>query len=197
MDEDEAERLHRSKEWIERCISELEQELDHLRQLLEIVEDYMSSKVARVAEAPTAPPTPPAAAPPRPPPPAAEPAPPTYEQIIPLKAADGTLLGSLFVGRNEMKITPTENIKFRISTPPFQQFLINKVMNGMAAKDREDAVAGAIKPEEILSYRIHQDGENLREVVIRNLGDEQRVATLRNSIRWTLEKMWEKMKLRG
>ncbi len=197
MDEEEAERLSRSKVWIEKHISELEQELDHLRQLLTVVEGYTSGKVARVAEAPPAPPAQPAAAPPRPPPLAIEPTPPTYEQIIPLKAADGTLLGSLFLGRNEMKITPTENITFRVSTPPLQQFLINKVLNGMAAKDREDAVSGTIQPDEILSYRIHQDGENLREVIIRNLGDEQRVTTLRNSIRWTLEKMWEKMKLRG
>jgi len=190
----EEERLRRSRDHIEKRISELEQELDQLRQLREIVNNYMASKTTQAPAVTKAPPPPTPARPSRP---TAEAVPPTYEQITPLKAADGTMLGSLFLGKNEMKITPAENIKFKASTPPFQQFLINKVLNGMAAKDREDAVQGLIKPDEILSYRVHQDGENLREIIIRNIGDEHRITTLRNSIRWTLEKMWEKTKLKG
>ncbi|MEM3737401.1 MAG: hypothetical protein QXJ75_04885 [Candidatus Bathyarchaeia archaeon] len=194
MDEGREEKLLKIRERIRGRISELEQEIDQLKELLGLVEEYASSKVALAAEAPKPTPTVPL---PQTSPPITEQAPPTYEQITPLKAADGTLLGSLFLGKNEMKVTPAENMKFRVSTPPFQQFLISKVLNAMAAKDREEAVQGVIKPEDILSYRIHQDGDTLRELVIRNLGDEQRIVTLRNSIRWTLEKMWEKMKLRS
>ena len=73
--------------------------------------------------------------------------------------------------------------------------MIGKVLNGMVSKDRNEAMAGTITPDEILTYRVLQEGDILKGIVIRNIKDERRITTLKNSIRWTLEKMYEKMKL--
>ncbi|MFH1328318.1 MAG: hypothetical protein ABIH76_05705 [Candidatus Bathyarchaeota archaeon] len=194
MSDGEFERLRLAKNRVQSEISELEQELDHLRHLLTVIENQMTQKGFREAKAPQEPtPAPQAVVEKAPSTPSL--IPPSFEQIISLKAMDGFHLASLYLGKNELKVVPVEEIAFKVTTPPFQQFLITKVLNGMVEKDREEAVAGFIDLEEILSYRIRQDGDILKEIIIRNLGDEQRTVTVRNSIRWTLEKMHEKMKL--
>ena len=45
----------------------------------------------------------------------------------------------------------------------------------------------------MFSYNIVREGEHIREIVIKNV-DEERLKELKSSIRWTFEKMYEKMK---
>jgi hypothetical protein len=45
----------------------------------------------------------------------------------------------------------------------------------------------------MFSYNIVREGDQIREIIIRNVDDE-RLKELKSSIRWTFEKMYEKMK---
>jgi hypothetical protein len=45
----------------------------------------------------------------------------------------------------------------------------------------------------MFSYNIVREGDLIREIIIKNVDDE-RVKELKSSIRWTFEKMFEKMK---
>ena len=47
--------------------------------------------------------------------------------------------------------------------------------------------------ENILSYNVIVDGDDLKEVLIKNYGDSQRLREIRSAVRWTLEKMFEKI----
>ena len=176
-----------SKKRIEDRILDLEEELADLQEVLRIVNEYLNSKPRDEdelgSEIPAKTVRPEGSIPE------------VFEQIIPLKASDGTMLASYYLGKTELKVVPVESLTFRVNVPPFQQFLINKVLANMTVKDREDAVAGIISPEEMLTYRVHQDGDVLKELVIRNFRDSKRAETLRNSVRWTLEKMYDKSKL--
>ena len=95
--------------------------------------------------------------------------------------------------KDSMQITVAEDKDFDIITPPFKSFFVERVLAKMQEKDREDAGKGKIDPEKTLSYNIKQDGNTLREITIRNLRRD-RSRELKSSIRWTLEKMYEKMK---
>ena len=48
-------------------------------------------------------------------------------------------------------------------------------------------------PDKVFSYNVIREGELVREILIRNYDDE-RLKELKSSIRWTFEKMYEKMK---
>jgi hypothetical protein len=63
----------------------------------------------------------------------------------------------------------------------------------MEEKDKEDAKEGKLAPENILKFSMKQDGNIIREITIHNLRRE-RSRELKSSIRWTLEKMYERMK---
>jgi hypothetical protein len=45
----------------------------------------------------------------------------------------------------------------------------------------------------MFAYNIMREGDLIREIVIKNV-DDDRLKELKSSIRWTLEKMYEKMK---
>ena len=61
------------------------------------------------------------------------------------------------------------------------------------AKLGELVRAKQLSAEKAFSYSLVREGELIREIVIRNV-DEERLKELKSSIRWTLEKMYEKMK---
>jgi hypothetical protein len=63
----------------------------------------------------------------------------------------------------------------------------------MQERDSELARAGQLSPDKILCYNIVREGDIIREIDIKNT-DPERLKELKSSIRWTLEKMYEKMK---
>ncbi|MEM2463889.1 MAG: hypothetical protein QXY07_04320, partial [Candidatus Bathyarchaeia archaeon] len=109
------------------------------------------------------------------------------------KTAAGEPLATLYVGEGFLKIVLAEDKKFNVNTPPFNQFLVERVLAKMQQKDSELAKAGKLKQEEIFSYNIVRDGEIIREIHVKNF-DAERLRELKSSVKWTLEKMYEKMK---
>ena len=91
-----------------------------------------------------------------------------------------------------LHITPEPSIQLDANSPPLRSFLVGKVLESMQAKDKEAAVAGTIQPEAILSYSIEQDGNALKAIHVANYGDERRLLELKNAIRWTFRRMYEK-----
>jgi hypothetical protein len=168
---------------LEKRIESMETELEGLRVLLSLIDDMLLEKGFKRAKIVKPVPTPAEAAPQ---PPAEE-----YERSIPIKTVTGDLLADLYIEDDFMRIVLAEDKGFDINTPPFMSFLVERVLAKMQEKDREAASTGEITPDKILSYNIVRDGNLIREVTIRNIRKE-RLRELKSSIRWTLEKMYEK-----
>lgn len=110
-----------------------------------------------------------------------------------IKSKDGILLGLFTVENNELIFEPSKEIAFPSSTPPFQPFLIEKVLTNMKTSDEQRADKGEIKPEEILEFNIQLEGDILKRLTIRNYGGDRRLREIKSSLRWTFEKMYEKI----
>jgi len=119
-----------------------------------------------------------------------------FENAVPLKTFNDELLATLYVSENSLRVVPAEDKSFSFSTPPFTQFLIEKVFLKMQERDNELIRTGQSVPDKTFCYDIIRDGDVIREIVIRNF-DEDRLRELKSSIRWTLEKMYEKMKVQS
>ncbi|NWF86259.1 hypothetical protein HXY32_00345 [Candidatus Bathyarchaeota archaeon] len=115
------------------------------------------------------------------------------ENVVPLTTVSGELLAILYVGEDSLQVLPAEDKNFDVNTPPFTSFLVERVLAKMKEKDNELARTGQIPPEKIFSYTITREGDIIREIIIRNV-DQTRLRELKSSIRWTLEKMHEKLK---
>jgi hypothetical protein len=110
-----------------------------------------------------------------------------------LKSVTGEVLAEVYVDGDTLHIVPAEDKNFNINTPPFTQFLLQRVLLKMQERDGELARAGQLDANRILCFDITRDGDVIREIMIKNF-DSDRLTELKSSIRWTLEKMYEKMK---
>ncbi|MFQ6000017.1 MAG: hypothetical protein ACE5J6_04490 [Candidatus Bathyarchaeia archaeon] len=182
-EEEEIKKIAELRGVIEKRIEGMETELEGLRVLLGFIDDMLLEKGFKRAKIVKPVPTPAESVPQ---PPAME-----YEISIPIKTVAGDVLADLYMGEDSMRIVLAEDKSFDINTPPFTSFLVERVLAKMQEKDQGAASAGEITPDKILSYNIVRDGNLIREIAIRNIRKE-RLRELKSSIRWTLEKMYEK-----
>lgn len=175
-------KLAKFKTLLEKKIVDGEADLESLKILLEFVNKTLLEKGFKRAEI----------AKPKPAETLALPPVMEYETAVPLKTVTGDLLANLYVSQDSMRLTIAEDKTFNVKTPPFQQFLIERVLNKMREKDSEAAGKGEMDHDKIFSYELILDGDTIREIVIRNLTSE-RLRELKSSIHWTLEKMYEKV----
>jgi hypothetical protein len=192
----EAERIKKLiafKKKLEKKVEKTESELNDLRLMVEVINSTLLEqgfKRAEIAKTPTA-----IEALPQeeeeivqpPPEPETE-----YEDVIPLKTTEGELLANLYVSEDLLRVAPAEDKNFSTDTPPFTQFLVERVLSKMQEKDNKLATAGKITEDKIFSYKIAREDDTVQEIQIRNF-DADRLRELKSSIRWTLEKMYEKM----
>jgi len=110
-----------------------------------------------------------------------------------LKTGSGEILAKMYGDEDQLKIVPVEDKEFNFNTPPFKHFLLERILLRMQERDNELARTGQLPVDSILCYNIVREGDKIREIVINNVGRE-RLKELRSSVRWTLEKMYEKTK---
>jgi hypothetical protein len=188
---EEIKRLLDFKKKLEKRVEKLESELRELHGVLETINSIILAKGFKRAEIT------------KPSPPLGEPkamealikpsqAHPEFRETIQFKTSSGELLAKLYVGDNILKVVLAEDKTFNINTPPFTQFLVERVLTKMQEKDRELLRSGRLKPEDVFSYNIVREGDLIREIIVENF-DSDRLRELKSSIRWTLEKMYEKM----
>jgi hypothetical protein len=115
------------------------------------------------------------------------------ENVIVLKTTAGEILATVWIGESSLRVVPAQDKHFDVNMPPFNQFLIERVLMKMQERDSELVRTGQLNPDRILSYNIVRDGDIIREISVKNV-DAERLRELRSSIRWTLEKMNEKTK---
>ncbi|MGD8546146.1 MAG: hypothetical protein PVH12_08245 [Candidatus Bathyarchaeota archaeon] len=113
------------------------------------------------------------------------------EESSQLMTGTGEVLAYFHMGEDTLRIVVAEDKRLDVDTPPFKQFLVERVLEKMEEKDTELAEKGKLDPEKIFSFDIVKDGNVLQELVIKNF-DDKRLKELKSSARWTLEKMYEK-----
>jgi hypothetical protein len=115
------------------------------------------------------------------------------ESVIPLKTMTDEPLALIYFEKQSIHVLPDESKKFSINTPPFTNFLVEKVFAKMQEKDKELVRLGQLSTDKMFSYNIVREGDLIREIIIKN-ADDERLKELKSSIRWTFEKMYEKIK---
>jgi len=176
---------------IEKKIAELEAELDEQRTLLTLIDSTLVKQSFKRAEIQKPSPAKrPQQAAPKP----YKPAPVTPQRKgTPLKTITGDVLAELLSENDGLHIVFPADKNFDINTPPFTSFFVERVLAKMHEKDKEDITAGKLDPDKVLSFDIKQEGNIMKEILIKNIRST-RVREIKSSMRWTLEKMYERMK---
>jgi len=186
-EEDRVRKLADLKAYVEKRNRELEQELLKLRSLGELVDSALADKSFRRAEVPRPQITPTVGI-------ARPQVSSALAQVFPVKTPSVVDLADMTIGPRDVKVTPKAEMRFDYNAPPMRAFLIGRVLDPMKAKDSAQMDAGERMEDEVLSYSIERDENNLlRQIVITNYGDEKRLQELKGAISWTLRRMYERM----
>jgi len=110
-----------------------------------------------------------------------------------ITSKDGTVLGVMQIENHSIVFTPAESFDFTLDIPPFESFLIERVLDNMRKTDQERSTNGELDPGEILEYEIKDEDRNLVSLTINNYGGERRLREINSSIRWTFDKMYDKL----
>ncbi len=194
QDQERMKALLALKQRLEKRIEELDAETKELTGSLEAVNLILLEKGFKRASIKEAEQTPKDATPPQP----KEAKPSSYqggepENVIPLKTVNDESLAIIYIEKDAVHVLPDESKHFSVNTPPFSNFLVERVLSKMQEKDNELVRMKQLTPDKMFAYNIIREDDLIREIVLKNVDDE-RFKELRSSIRWTLEKMYEKMK---
>ena len=189
--EDLVKNLADLKKYLEDRLSALTAEAENLKLLIKLVDEALARASFKPASAlevvQQVPPTP------APQPRGLE----TETLILASSRMGNKLLGKMYIGEGYLRIVPAQDLELNVNIPPFRQFLVEKVLEEMRRKDREAAEREEIKESEVLDYEVKTRGDILTEIFVKNIADERRIRELKNAVRWTFERMLEKMAQRS
>ncbi len=114
------------------------------------------------------------------------------ENSIPIKrVSDGKVIANAYVTTDQVSIVLDKEIEISDDTPPFKSFFLDRIIGEMKRKDVVEAENGKIQKESIINYIINKNGSDIREIIIKNYRQKERVNELINTAGWSLTRMLE------
>ena len=114
------------------------------------------------------------------------------ENSIPIKRVnDGKIIANAFVTPDQVSIVLDNEIVINADTPPFKSFFLDRIIGEMKKKDVVEAENGKIQKESVIDYIVNKNGADIREIIIKNYRQKERVNELINTAGWSLTRMLE------
>lgn len=114
------------------------------------------------------------------------------QNSIPIKRTnDGKIIANAFVTPDQVSIVLDNEIIIDANTPPFKSFFLDRIIGEMKKKDTIEAENGKIQKESVIDYIVNKNGADIREIIIKNYRQKERVNELINTAGWSLTRMLE------
>lgn len=114
------------------------------------------------------------------------------DSIVPItKSSDGSVIANAHITPEQVSIVLENDIGINEEIPPFKSFFIERIIGEMKRKDNEDVQTGKIQKESVIDCVLNKNGTILREIVIKNYRQKERVNEIINTAAWSLSKMIE------
>ena len=117
------------------------------------------------------------------------------ESSIPITSgSDGKIIANAYITPDQVSIVLEDNMEINADTPPFKSFFIDRIIGEMKRKDSAEAENGKIQKESVIDYIINKNGSDIREIIIKNYRQKERVNEIINTAGWSLTRMLENIK---
>lgn len=114
--------------------------------------------------------------------------------VIPIKTGNNAVIANAHVTAEEVIIIPSDDVKLDMETQPFKSFFLGRIIAGMESKDNLDVQNGKIDPDSVINCIINKDGNMIREILIKNYRERERVNEIINTAAWSFSRMIENSK---
>ena len=114
---------------------------------------------------------------------------------IPLmRGSSGEIIANAYVTPTQVSIVLNDNISLDENTPPLKSFFIDRIIADMKRKDSSDVQNGKIQPDSVIDYVINKNGSHIREIIVKNYRQKDRVNEIINTVAWSFSRMIENTK---
>jgi hypothetical protein len=111
---------------------------------------------------------------------------------IPIKrSTDNKIIANAHVTPDEVVIIPSEGVTLDTETHPFKSFFLGRIIGGMENKDNLEVQNGKISENAVINCIINKDGNKIREILIKNYRERERVNEIINTASWSFSRMIE------
>ena len=108
-----------------------------------------------------------------------------------IKNSDGSTIANVIVSDDKLSIVLDTNITLNSETPPLKAFFIDRIIGEMKSKDDQEVENGKIAKSDVINCIINNNGSALREIIIKNYRQKERVDEIINTATWSLTRMIE------
>ena len=113
---------------------------------------------------------------------------------IPIKKnKDGEVIANAFVTPEQISIILSEGIGLTDEIPPLRSFFIERIIGEMKKIDSADVKEGKINESSVIDCVINKNGPAIREIIIKNYRQKERLDEIINTATWSLTRMLENL----
>jgi len=105
------------------------------------------------------------------------------------KSSDGTTIANAFVTNDEVSIILDDDVTLDPDTPPLKTFFVDRIIGEMKNKDNQEVEKGKIGKDDVIDCVINNNGSAIREIIIKNYRQKERVDEIINTATWSLTRM--------
>jgi hypothetical protein len=105
------------------------------------------------------------------------------------RSTDGSIIANAYVTPNQVSIVLENDVGLQPETPPFKSFFLERIIGEMKKMDNAEAASGKIQRESVIDCIINKEGSKIREIIIKNYRQKERVNEIINTAAWSLSKM--------
>ena len=113
------------------------------------------------------------------------------ESIQIKKNKDGEVIANAFVTPEKISIILSEGIGLTDEIPPLRSFFIERIIGEMKKTDSVDVKNGKIDESSVINCVIKKNGPSIREIIIKNYRQKERLDEIINTATWSLTRMLE------
>ncbi len=110
------------------------------------------------------------------------------------KGSGGEVIANAYVTPDQVSIVLNEEVDIEADTPPLKSFFIDRIIAEMKRKDSSEVQRGKIQPESVIDFIINKNGSQIREIIVKNYRQTERVNEIINTVAWSLTRMLENTK---
>ena len=115
----------------------------------------------------------------------------TTDSIQIKKNKDGKVIANAFVTPEKISIIMSEGIGLTDEIPPLRSFFIERIIGEMKKIDSVDVKNGKIDQSSVIDCVINKNGQAIREIIIKNYRQKERLDEIINTATWSLTRMLE------
>ena len=114
------------------------------------------------------------------------------DQIIQIKKnKDGKIIANATVTPEQVSIVLEDNIGLTEEIAPLRSFFVERIIGGMKKSDDKLVENGEINEESVINCIINKNGSSIREIIIKNYREKNRVDEIISTATWSLTRMIE------